>query len=264
MIDAKITRGWDADDLRHADVDWGDEIEPPRKRKPWTPLDFPPQLRWGVRRGASIAERPKGTNGKRLCGWCDHDLPKYRRSWCSDQCAEKFQRVWSWGALREYIIGRDVVCQRCGSDWAGWLRTKPTGMYSRDPRDRNQCLLERAPWQVDHIFPVKDGGTDDPENLRLLCNGCHIAVGYEQRGARAKPRNCQNEPPFPGELAGVMCLLADPDLVCHPRDFRCYLEAPHRWEDCAKCYSLHSFGHDSRSNNDPTQPPKLQVHRPGA
>lgn len=168
MIDAKITRGWDADDLRHADVDWGDEIEPPRKRKPWTPLDFPPQLRWGVRRGASIAERPKGTNGKRLCGWCDHDLPKYRRSWCSDQCAEKFQRVWSWGALREYIIGRDVVCQRCGSDWAGWLRTKPTGMYSRDPRDRNQCLLERAPWQVDHIFPVKDGGTDDPENLRLL------------------------------------------------------------------------------------------------
>lgn len=206
-------------------------------KREFVPLEFPPQIRWGVRRGASIAERPKGSNGKRLCGWCDHELPKYRRSWCSDECADNFARIWSWGALREYVIGRDVVCQRCGKDWAGWLHTRPMH-FSRDPRDQTLCRLERAPWQVDHTLPVKDGGTDDPENLRLLCNDCHIAVGYEQRAARAKPANCRHEPAFPSELNGVMCLLADPDLVAHPRDFRCNFEAPHAWEHCGKVRHL--------------------------
>lgn len=230
-------------------ADYNIEAPPQRRPRPFVPLVFPPQIRWGVRRGAYIAERPSGRNGKRLCGWCDSELPKYRRSWCSNECAEKFTRVWSWGALRVYIIGRDRICQRCGQDWPGWLRRQ----------GRTICYLHRAPWQVDHIFPVKDGGTDDPENLRLLCNGCHIAVGYEQRAARAKPRDCRHEPTFPAAAIGVMCCLADPDLVMHGKDFRCPFESPHRWEHCGKVRDLPNLRHELGSNDAVDEPPQLQM-----
>lgn len=226
-----------------------DELE---EDETWTPLEFPPQIRWGVRRGASIAERPKGPNGKRLCGWCDNQLPKYRRSWCSDACAGKFMRVWSWGALRTYIIGRDRTCRRCGSDHPGWETTHPYEARDLDGTGKH-CRLERAAWNVDHILPVQDGGTDDPANLRLLCKRCHIAVGYEQRDAqRAAVRAMQIRAleaggdfvaamkvrRFPPELAGVMVLLEDHDLVQHPRDFRCPFEAPHKAEYCRKVRHL--------------------------
>lgn len=36
-------------------------------------------------------------------------------------------------------------------------------------------------WEVDHIIAVKDGGTDDPSNLRLLCVPCHARVTADQR-----------------------------------------------------------------------------------
>jgi hypothetical protein len=45
------------------------------------------------------------------------------------------------------------------------------------------CDLEPW-WEVDHVIPVKDGGTDNPANLRLVCHDCHVAIGYEQRAAR--------------------------------------------------------------------------------
>ena len=45
-------------------------------------------------------------------------------------------------------------------------------------------ITRHDPWNVDHIIPVKQGGTDDPDNLRLLCISCHNAVGYEQRDAQ--------------------------------------------------------------------------------
>lgn len=42
------------------------------------------------------------------------------------------------------------------------------------------CVLE-VKWEVDHIIAVKDGGTDDPSNLRLLCVPCHKKVSADQR-----------------------------------------------------------------------------------
>jgi 5-methylcytosine-specific restriction endonuclease McrA len=28
-------------------------------------------------------------------------------------------------------------------------------------------------WEIDHIIPIADGGTDDDENLQVLCFMCH-------------------------------------------------------------------------------------------
>lgn len=107
------------------------------------------------------------------CGWCGNVCTGRRSSWCSDKCSEQFYRVWSWGAVATYITERDhETCRRCGS-------TNPGTTISR----RSGSERPRA-WEVDHITPVVDGGTDDPANLRLLCHDCHVAVGYEQRAAR--------------------------------------------------------------------------------
>jgi 5-methylcytosine-specific restriction endonuclease McrA len=147
----------------------------------FVPLEFPSWLRWGQRRGAFIdnvalresypdhklwTRRPDATMGYvgavRRCGWCATECRGRRTQWCSDSCAEKFYRVWSWGAVAQYVLARDGKrCVRCA--------TTERGRFS---------------WECDHIVPVLDGGTDNPANLRTLCHGCHVAAGIEQRRAR--------------------------------------------------------------------------------
>lgn len=169
----------------------------------FVPLDFPAWTKWGqrggwgmdhaafraafpdhkhqVRDGVELHTDGRGRSYEwpkwkwvgtvRHCGWCGGECPKRRRSWCSDACSNKFGRVWSWGALAKYVFERDGgKCRRCGADDGG-------------PAHGNRY----SGWQVDHITPVRNGGTDDPENLRLLCHDCHVAVGYEQRRAE-KPQ----------------------------------------------------------------------------
>jgi hypothetical protein len=57
--------------------------------------------------------------------------------------------------LRYQILSRDnYACQACGA------------------RAENGALLE-----VDHIYPVSRGGTNEPENLRTLCRTCNRGKG---------------------------------------------------------------------------------------
>lgn len=146
--------------------------------KPFVALEFPPWINWGQRRGASVhhgllrdsypdhkiwTHRRDGTMGYvgdvRRCGWCAEPCTGRRTAWCSDTCSEKFYRVWSWGAVSNYVA-------------------------ERDGRKCVRCETSRAAFECDHIVPVKDGGTDDPANLRTLCHDCHIVAGIEQRRVR--------------------------------------------------------------------------------
>lgn len=45
-------------------------------------------------------------------------------------------------------------------------------------------------YEVDHRLPLCDGGTDDPENLQLLCAQCHARKTYDEaiRRTRSKQR----------------------------------------------------------------------------
>lgn len=53
-----------------------------------------------------------------------------------------------WRRLRDIILARDLyTCQHCG---------KVGGRL-----------------ELDHIKNIADGGTDDPNNLQILCNQCH-------------------------------------------------------------------------------------------
>lgn len=112
------------------------------------PKGFP----WAARGKARIPWAPSGE-----CRWCGGALSGVRTSWCSSRCFDAGQLRMNWSALRILIVARDRVCMICDGVTA--------------------CM------EVDHIHAVADGGTDDPQNLRLLCDLCHREVTRAQRAA---------------------------------------------------------------------------------
>ncbi len=62
-------------------------------------------------------------------------------------------RISTWARIRGMVLERDsYTCLSCGTD----LSSRPEWMR-----------------EVHHILPRTMGGTDDPRNLRTLCNACH-------------------------------------------------------------------------------------------
>jgi len=162
--------------------------------KPFVALEFPSWIRWGQRSGAFVSHavlrerypdhriwttRPDGTmdwvGTVRHCGWCGNACEGRRTAWCSGECSAQYYRVWGWRGVSKYVAERDGYrCVRCRHDF-----TDDGTALAADGKWKNHYL----PWECDHIVPVRNGGTDDPANLRTLCHDCHIAVGYEQRAA---------------------------------------------------------------------------------
>jgi 5-methylcytosine-specific restriction endonuclease McrA len=49
-------------------------------------------------------------------------------------------------------------------------------LIERDGHKCKQCnSIENI--QIDHIIPLSKGGSDEPENLQLLCRKCNIRKG---------------------------------------------------------------------------------------
>ncbi|MCP5059589.1 MAG: HNH endonuclease [bacterium] len=83
-----------------------------------------------------------------MCRWCGStDLPKGRRSYCSDECKQETVIRFVPGYARTIVGRRDRwTCQICGDK-------------GRD---------------CDHIVPVSEGGgCCGLDNLRILCSACH-------------------------------------------------------------------------------------------
>ncbi len=64
-------------------------------------------------------------------------------------------------------------------------------MPSRLAQQTNNMVRYR--FEVDHIVAVNDGGTDDPANLRLLCEVCHHEVTAAQHQRWARERRGQGD-----------------------------------------------------------------------
>lgn len=63
------------------------------------------------------------------------------------------------GQLRVEILERNgYTCQLCGAS-----------PYDPDPLDPSR----KTRLHIDHIIPISQGGTDDPDNLRALCTACN-------------------------------------------------------------------------------------------
>lgn len=144
---------------------------------------------------ADPANLPKGENGRNLCRYCQLEVPKGRRTFCSDWCVEEWKLRTDPGHLRERVFERDRgVCAICRIDcYREWIRIKRLRWERRQlalaawglkPRSRQSL------WDADHILPVAEGGGEcDLSNLRTLCLHCHRKVTAElrERLKAAKP-----------------------------------------------------------------------------
>lgn len=148
-----------------------------------------------------IDKLSRGPNGRALCRWCSVEVPRGRRSFCSDPCVHEHKLRSDPGYLREKVFERDRgVCAVCGVDcnkvervFRSLLRKaglKPSHfprLVEHDP-DRYGALdmfRQEFPWfkphvsswAADHIVPVVEGGGEcGLENIRTLCLRCHAIV----------------------------------------------------------------------------------------
>jgi 5-methylcytosine-specific restriction endonuclease McrA len=117
--------------------------------------------------------------GRPLCRWCRNEVPKRRRTFCSDTCVHEWKLRTDPGYLREKVFERDKgVCAQCGID----TKALRGDMRKLDYSARRQFLKKwglregsrKSLWDADHIIPVVEGGGQcDLSNMRTLCLLCH-------------------------------------------------------------------------------------------
>lgn len=86
----------------------------------------------------------------------------------------------------EFATGRPVaVAIKPRSVRPGWKKNKALAM-KRAAWHCEQCGTDRA-IQVHHVKPRSDGGTDDLDNLKVLCATCHDVAHRNLRRESAAP-----------------------------------------------------------------------------
>ena len=121
----------------------------------------------------------RGASGRPLCRWCTTEVPKGRRTFCTDACVHAWKLRTNPGYLREKVFARDRgVCAECGADTVALRRD----MRKLDYAARRQFLKlwklregsRKSLWDADHIVPVAEGGGQcDLNSMRTLCLLCH-------------------------------------------------------------------------------------------
>jgi len=80
-----------------------------------------------------------------------------------------------WQETRKFILTHEPLCRMCA---AVGKRTKA--------------------YQIDHVTPLSEGGTNEPDNLQPLCIPCHVAktskrYGYDVNGFPLDPNHHWNK-----------------------------------------------------------------------
>ena len=68
----------------------------------------------------------------------------------------------------------------------GQWRQMRMAILNRDGYQCRQCG-GRTKLECDHKVPLAAGGTNDPDNLQILCKSCHIAKTRKENGAVDHP-----------------------------------------------------------------------------
>jgi 5-methylcytosine-specific restriction protein A len=149
------------------------------------------------------AEVERSAAGRPLCRWCRSEVPKRRRTFCSDGCVHEWKLRTDPGYLREKVFARDKgVCAACGVDTVASRRDARKLDYAA----RRQFLKtwglrensRKSLWDADHVVPVAEGGGQcDLSNMRTLCIKCHAVATAALRN-RIKSR-AQAKTPTPQE-----------------------------------------------------------------
>lgn len=141
---------------------------------------------------------PQGEGGRALCRWCNLEVPKGRRSFCSDWCVEEWKLRSDPSHLRDRVLERDRgVCAKCGVDTLAAMRR----LKRARGEQRHELLAwwgltrlsRKSLWDADHVVPVSEGGGEcDLSNMRTLCLRCHREATRE---LLARGRNRQRGAP---------------------------------------------------------------------
>jgi len=148
----------------------------------------------------------RGADGRVRCVWCGGELPRYKKKYCCEKCAEEtlIRKVPSYA--RWLVAKRDKgICALCGVDAAkvekaldslrdGAKKSPLCEALARVAHDTARAdgfgvgcrlcettgrllwfiLKDKAFWEADHIKPVSEGGgCCGLENYRTLCAPCH-------------------------------------------------------------------------------------------
>ena len=135
----------------------------------------------------------RAPSGRPLCRWCEKEVPRRRRTFCSDICVREWKLRTDPGYLREQLFERDRgVCAQCGADTVALRRD----MRKLDFAARRLFLKQwglregsrKSLWDADHVLPVAEGGGQcGLSNMRTLCLRCHREATAALR-ARLKAR----------------------------------------------------------------------------
>lgn len=155
---------------------------------------------------------PQGPNGRALCRECQTEVPKGRRTFCSDKCVESWKLRTDPMFVRIQVFKRDKgVCALCRQDTVAlakelqalarswdvstyyrlggqdWDESPSDSLQIRERYKKRLAELRLTPsrvlssrarqygiWDADHIVPVVEGGgLCDLSNYRTLCVKCH-------------------------------------------------------------------------------------------
>jgi 5-methylcytosine-specific restriction endonuclease McrA len=121
----------------------------------------------------------RNAEGFPVCRWCGTEVPKPRRTFCSDACVHQWKLRTDPGYLREKVFERDGgVCAQCGVDTVAIRRDMRKLDYAARKKFLKQWGLRegsrKSLWDADHVLPVAEGGGQcDLSNMRTLCLKCH-------------------------------------------------------------------------------------------
>lgn len=155
-------------------------------------------------------QQPKG-----ICRGCRGPITeKYRKTWCSHECHQKFDPFYVKQLVRQRDKERCVFCGRDCSRKAQWVyrETSPNPPeYEKDcglkypwdaakfhahPLYQDYCHKlrkwerQRPKPEYDHIVPHSEGGLFTVENIRLLCHECHLQRTAEWLRQKSKLIKC--------------------------------------------------------------------------
>lgn len=136
---------------------------------------------------AILSQLSRGADGRALCRWCSVEVPRGRRTFCSDRCVHAWRLRTDPGYLRQQVFARDRArCARCCIDTVQAFhrlkRSRGTARKTMLEYWGLKSMTRKTLWDADHILPVCEGGGEcELDNIRTLCLACHRDATWDLR-----------------------------------------------------------------------------------